>query len=285
MQAERYQRTLDLALDYGNVTLFNVWGINDFYGEWWEGDWQGIEADAPLLLDDECRPKPAYYALQHRLQGNTELYQHDFSDPAINPGPQLPIDVINGVDTPIGVTYDVISADYASSGSWMLSDGTTAFGELSAGTALLVTVEALPTSDVQWDPDTYSRIEISGDGIEGTCNGDYAWFDYEGIVRGVPTPDGLLWTQGVYPEKSRLSWEDLSVYQQLHSRVMYEDPDFEITNSAMSWGYVASNESYRLELLYDKETGVLEYYHYTGNQGSELPLDFESALSQQSALP
>ncbi len=63
-QAEIYQRVLNACLSVESCSAFLTWGLTDKYS--WIPGWTG-KPDAPLLFDEESKPKPAYWAILETL--------------------------------------------------------------------------------------------------------------------------------------------------------------------------------------------------------------------------
>ena len=59
-QADMYSQTLDACLLSSNCTAFITWGVTDKYS--WIPSFTGNE-DAPLLFDQQYRPKPSHEAV------------------------------------------------------------------------------------------------------------------------------------------------------------------------------------------------------------------------------
>jgi endo-1,4-beta-xylanase len=67
-QARIYRDMLKACLQASNFKAFVMWGVTDRYS--WIPRHTG-KPDAPLILDESARPKPAYHALLHVLGGQS----------------------------------------------------------------------------------------------------------------------------------------------------------------------------------------------------------------------
>lgn len=65
-QAVVYKNILQEALSCPNFKALVQWGVNDKYS--WIHDFTG-QHDAPLLFDENNKPKPAYFAIKELLEG------------------------------------------------------------------------------------------------------------------------------------------------------------------------------------------------------------------------
>lgn len=63
-QAQIYGDTLQACLSIPQCVYFSIWGFSDRYT--WASSWRGSQG-APLIFDEQYRPKPAYYAMQEVL--------------------------------------------------------------------------------------------------------------------------------------------------------------------------------------------------------------------------
>lgn len=65
-QAMAYKKILQEAMSCSNFKALVQWGVNDKYS--WIHDFTG-QHDAPLLFDEDNKPKPAYFAIKELLSG------------------------------------------------------------------------------------------------------------------------------------------------------------------------------------------------------------------------
>ncbi len=311
LQAEFYQRLIDIAIREENITVFST-GLTDKYSPWWHPYPSGI---APHIFDGNFEPKPAYYALQHRFQGNTSLYIHNFSDPTVNPDSTPAPWPTFGMENQIKEYYEVLTANFNNSNSWQLTDGSSIYRELNSGDQFVVNITSIPVFESDFNPFLNSfEIWISGDGFYGSYRGDYNYFwafpeftpdvvpiyfeeiitedtVFDGylnyfygnseIIQGVPIP-GPFWIRDICPEGARWSWDDVAVMYQGHGFYMFNDTEIVIINNETTFGYSASNENYTRQEEWNKSTGLLAYYHYNGTVSSNITLDFEIILTNYS---
>lgn len=64
-QAQAYKNILETALEFSNFKALVQWGVNDKYS-WITG--LNEKEDAPLIFDENNKPKPAYYAIKEVLE-------------------------------------------------------------------------------------------------------------------------------------------------------------------------------------------------------------------------
>lgn len=268
-QAEIYQWLIDIAMKYEHITYYNLFGITDKHS---------LFNAAEYIFDEKYEPKPAYYAIKHRLQGNTELYQHDFDDPYVNPPPEIPPDLIWGLDPILNNHYEILTANYNDTSSWKLIAGNTEYGELEPGNLFWVNITHRPDEEVHWNYLDYWNIDIGGEGFYWTCAGDYSFYDRFHFIRGVPFHETPEWLRQIVPNDSRLTWDDITLNIYAHRSIMFRDGIPEFTNNDTSWGYYAKSENFTIHMIWNKTTGILEYYHYIGSKASGLPLEIEFIL-------
>ncbi|MFX0061213.1 MAG: endo-1,4-beta-xylanase [Candidatus Hermodarchaeota archaeon] len=279
-QAEIYQKTLELALQYENVTTFIPFGLTDKTAIYFQ------PGEASYLFDMNIEPRPAYYALKHRLRGNTTLYQHDFGNPAINPPADLTPDMDWGCEPLVTCKYKVCTADFNGTGSWEITKGGWHPATLDPGNIFWVNISRFPVDEVYWNESNYFDIAISGDGIDGVLEGDYSFWDCTHFIRYIWHPTTLEWLRKIIPEGSRLTWDDWILIVEEHSEYWFADPDPTVTNNYTHFGYSLSNENASLHMEWRKSTGILEYYHYIGSDfPGQLPLDLEFILETYAHIP
>ncbi len=269
-QAEIYQNLTKLVLDHENVTTIVIWGMNDYI--LWMLD---EELTAPHLFWENNERKPAYYAVQHLLQGNDSIYQHDFDNPLINPPSTSPRDMVYGLDPPYLAEYQILTANYNNTGSWEWKDGEYVFENLTSGDHFWVNIKQLSGYQLYYNFSDYFKIDISIDEIDNVYNGDYSDYDTGHFIWGVDYYFNPAWCNMVMSESSRFPWEDWCDSLDLHSLTLFGDPELEFINNETSFGYIAANENYSLHFQWNKNTGILEYYNYNYTAGDTFPIDFE----------
>jgi len=107
-QAAAYARLMEMILSFPNCDTYTVWGISDSHT--WVYNHFGDDFDAPLILDRNYMPKPAYKALQAALEkGPVDLpYSKDAAEAMVGRNRVEPfiarlaqnLPVIDGVVTP-----------------------------------------------------------------------------------------------------------------------------------------------------------------------------------------
>jgi endo-1,4-beta-xylanase len=272
-QAELYQKTLDLCLQNNKVTTMTIFGLCDraLYlssNESW------------YVFDRDIEPLPAYYALQHRLLGDTTMYQHNFDDPQVNPRITVP-DMDWGVKPLVSSRYKILSSNYNGTGSWNIANGNTVLATLIPGDDFLVNISKFPTDKAYWNDSDYFHISISGDGFfNGPHEGGYSFYDRDHFIREIDNYPGTPeWLRKIIPDGSRLIWNDWISNFQDHSEYSYSDPEPTFTNTDTTIGYNVKNKKMSLSTEWNKNSGVLTYYHYTGTDSSgQMPLDLEFVL-------
>jgi hypothetical protein len=231
------------------------------------------------VFDRDIEPLPAYYALQHRLLGDTTVYQHNFDDPQVNPRITVP-DMDWGVKPLVSSQYKILSSNYNGTGSWSITNGNTVLATLQSGNEFCIRISKLPTDKAYWNDSDYFHIEISGDGfINGHNSGNYSFYERWHFIRGTWYPGTPEWLRKIIPDGSRLTWDDWISNFQDHSVYNYSDSIPTFTNTDTTIGFHVKNEKMSLSTEWNKSSGVLTYYHYTGADSSgEMPLDLEFAL-------
>jgi endo-1,4-beta-xylanase len=271
-QAELFQKTLDLCLQNKKVKSMTIMALDDRCifipsNESW------------YLFDRDLEPLPAYYALKHRLQGDTSLYVHNFDDPAVNPRITVP-DMDWGVKPLISSRYKVLTSNFNGTGSWNITNGSTILATLRPGNEFWIKISKLPTDIAYWNDSDYFHIDISGDGFTNPHNsGSYSFWDRQHFIGGAWYPNTQEWLRKIIPDGSRLAWDDWVANFRDHSEYGYSDPLPRFTNTDTTIGYHVRNTGMSLSTVWDKKSGVLTYYHYTGSDSTgEMPLDFEFVL-------
>jgi endo-1,4-beta-xylanase len=272
-QAELYQQTLDLALDHENVTSMTIFYLAD-------KDTVGNRPPYMGIFDHNIEPRPAYYALKHRLQGNTTLYQHDFDDPKVNPPSEIVPDMDWGTRPLITTRYEILTSNFKGTGSWDIASGNLVSATLRPGNRFWVNITRLPAVDFEhacWNASDYFDVAISGDGFYyGPYEGDYSFYDCNHFIRGIWYPLTPEWLLKTIPEGSRLTWNDWIFNFEEHSEYSFSDPEPSFTDNETIIGFQVENENISLIVEWDKTTGVLVYYHYEGIEvPGQLPLDLE----------
>lgn len=82
VQAERYRRATEVCLSVTTCDELIVWGVSD-RSSWL--DWFISPGLAPLLLDEDLQPKPAYAAVRDELLAGRQV-----AEPAPDPAPPAP---------------------------------------------------------------------------------------------------------------------------------------------------------------------------------------------------
>ena len=271
-QAELFQKTLDLCLQNNKVTSMIIFGLCDQTtylpsNESW------------YLFDRDIEPLPAYYALQHRLLGDTTLYQHNFDDPLVNPTLRVP-DMNWGVKPLISSRYKVLTSNFNGTGSWKITNGNTLLATLKPGNEFWIKTSKLPTNKAYWNDSDYFHISISGDGFfNGPYSGNYSFYERKQFIQYVWYPDTPDWLHKIIPDGSRLIWDDWISNFQDHSEYGYSDPQPTFTNTDTTIGFHIKNDKMSLTTEWNKKSGVLTYYHYIGTDSSgQMPLDLEFVL-------
>ncbi len=273
-QAELYQTLINLSLSNENITAFIPFEISDKNVPW------VAEEETWFPFNHDVEKTPSYYALKHRLQGNTDLYQHDFSNPNINPPINIPLDYDWASEPPINIQYEVLTANYNNLESWPIIKNTQVCATLSESDKFWVNISKFPQDEVTWNQLNYLDIDISGDSFNGIYEGDYSFWDREHFIRDVWYPGTPQWIRKTIPEDSRISWDDEQLVLELTSYQWLSDPDLEIINNNTHFGYRAQNENFSISNIMNKDTGILEYYHYQGNGNpGTLLLDFEFSIT------
>jgi endo-1,4-beta-xylanase len=272
-QAELFQKTLDLCLQNKKVTTMTIFEFSDkaiFVPS--EESW--------YVFDRDIEPLPAYYALQHRLLGDTTMYQHNFEDPQVNPRITVP-DMDWGVKPLVSSRYKILTSNYNGTGSWNITNGNTVLATLQPGNEFWINISKLPTDKAYWNDSDYFHISISGDGFfNGPHEGGYSFYDRDHFIRGVDDYPGTPeWLRKIIPAGSRLIWDDWISNFQDHSEYGYSDLEPTFTNTDTTIGFHVKNEKMSLSTEWNKKSGALTYYHYTGTAvAGQLPLDLEFVL-------
>jgi endo-1,4-beta-xylanase len=268
-QAEIYQKVVDLMMRKENITTFLPIALDDKYDYLiWTGNWS-----SPYLFNDYDEPKPAYYAVKHRLQGNTGIYQHDFSDPAINPASPPPVDMETPFEPPIELYYNILTAKYQNTETWPLRIGSYSIGEFKSGDIMLVNI----TKFIEPNVSDYYDIRISSDGLDHVCDGSYSYTNHEGLIQGLESPY-IDWLHGALTLNSRLTWDDMINNLQYHSLYSYNDSALEFVNNSTHFGFTAENDQYSRTEIWEKNTGIMSHFRYVGSNSAHPNLDFEIQL-------
>jgi len=273
-QAELYRKTIDLCLQNKKVTTMTIFGLSDktiFLPP--DESW--------FLFDRNIEPLPAYYALQHRLQGDTSLYHHNFEDPQVNPPAVRIPDLDWGVHPLASSQYKILSANFKGTGSWTITNGNTVLAVLKPGNIFLINISKFPTDKAYWNDSDYFHISISGDEFfHGPQEAGYSFYDRNHFLRGIDDYPGTPeWLRKIIPAGSRVTWDDWISNFRDHSVYSYSDPGPAFTNTDSTIGIHVKNENMTLRTEWNKKSGVLTYYHYAGTEHSgQLPLDLEFAL-------
>jgi GH35 family endo-1,4-beta-xylanase len=277
-QSLLYRKLVDLALEFENVTLLNTWGVADDHSYFWTP----ADSSAPLLFDSNYNPKPAYYAIKERLVGVTSIYQHNFSDPSINFDHAPPRDYGWAIDAPFKIQYEIKTANQSGTGVWKLSDGNQVLGELKPGDKFWVEFSRLNGdygTRLYWNASDYMDVKIYGDGFYSVYKADYSVYDAGFFVQHVPFPYMPEWIRHVPKNPpGRIKWEDLMEMFYTHSYYSYKDPDMEIMNNYTSYGFRVENGNYSFQQIWNKTTGILEYYHRNHMNDANFDLDVEFSI-------
>jgi hypothetical protein len=275
-QAELFQKTLDMCLQNKKVTTMTIFEFCD------KATYVPLK-ESWYVFDRDIEPLPAYYALKHRLQGDTTLYQHNFEDPQVNHRITVP-DMDWGVKPLVSSQYKILTSNYNGTGSWNISNGNTLLATLKPGDSFLINISKSPTDKAYWNDSDYFHIDISGDGfINGHNSGNYSFYERWHFIRGTWYPGTPEWLRKIIPDGSRLIWNDWITNFQDHSVYAYSDPQPTFTNTDTTIGFHVKNETMSLTTQWDKKSGVLAYYHYVGTDSSgQMPLDLEFVLDSSS---
>ncbi len=275
-QAELYQKTLELALLHENVTSFTMWGMADKSALY-------IEDESWYIYDRNLEPQPAYYALKHRLENNTELYQHDFNNAIINPPENLVSDLAWGQNSPVNINYEVSIADYDGSGSWNIAygDGTPVVG-LNPSDKFSINIKQYPSEKVYWNFSDYFDIDMKFAENINLYECDYSFYENWYMIKNIWFPAPPEWIIQIIPDGSRLTWEDIEVKLDTLKGYYFNATDIAFINNVTSFGFEFHTDAYDLSTIWCKSTGLIEYYHYHGYYADgQMPLDFEFFLNNE----
>jgi hypothetical protein len=151
---------------------------------------------------------------------------------------------------------------------------------LQPGNEFWINISKLPTDKAYWNDSDYFHISISGDGFfNGPQEGGYSFYDRWHFIRGTWYPGTPEWLRKIIPDNSRLIWDDWISNFQDHSEYGYSDPEPTFINTDTIIGFHVKNGNMSLSTEWNKKSGALTYYHYTGTAvAGQLPLDLEFVL-------